>query len=105
MNNNIVIIFVIAFITFLTRALPFIVFSNKKSLIIEYLGKVLPYSIMAMLVVYCLKDVDFLSGYYGISEIIAVFSVVFLHINQRNTLLSIVIGTIIYMICIQYIFI
>lgn len=105
MNHDIILIIVIAIVTFLTRVLPFIAFSNKENPIIEYLGKVLPYSIMAMLVVYCLKDIDFFSTFHGASEIIAVITVVLLHIYKRNTLLSIVAGTVVYMLCVQFIFI
>lgn len=105
MNHDLILILIIAFVTFLTRVIPFIALSNKKSPLIEYLGKVLPFCIMAMLVIYCLKDIDFLSGYHGISEIIAVMTVIILHIYKRNTLLSIIAGTIVYMICVQMIFV
>ena len=96
---------VIAFVTLLTRALPFLVFKNQENRIVEYLGHVLPFAIMAMLVVYCLKGVNLLSGDHGISEIIAVSSVILIHIYKRNTLLSILCGTIIYMLCVQMIFV
>lgn len=96
---------VIAIVTFITRVLPFVVLKDKSYPIIEYLGDVLPYAIMAMLVVYCLKSVDLLSGNHGLSEIIGVSSVVILHLIKRNTLLSIIGGTIIYMLCVQIIFI
>lgn len=102
---EILLICVIAIITFITRVLPFLVFKNKSYPIIEYLGDVLPYAIMAMLVVYCLRSVDLLSGNHGICEIIGVGSVVLLHLLKRNTLLSIIGGTLIYMLCVQIIFI
>lgn len=103
--NDMMIILVIAIVTLMTRALPFLFFSNNRNVIVEYLGKVLPYSIMAMLVVYCLKDVQFLSGNYGISEMLAVLTVIFLHVYKRNTLLSIIGGTFVYMIFVQFIFV
>ncbi len=96
---------IIALVTVITRVLPFIIFKNKKSEMIEYLGDVLPYAIMAMLVVYCLKGVDLLSGNHGICEIIGVLSVIGLHLWKRNTLFSIFGGTIIYMLCVQVIWI
>lgn len=102
---EILLICVIAIITFITRVLPFLVFKNKAYPIIEYLGDVLPYAIMAMLVVYCLRSVDLLSGNHGICEIIGVGSVVLLHLLKRNTLLSIIGGTLIYMLSVQIIFI
>lgn len=103
--HDVLLIVVIAVVTFMTRVLPFIAFENKSYPIIEYLGDVLPYSIMAMLVVYCLKNVNLLSGNHGICEIIGVASVIILHVWKRNTLLSIIGGTIIYMLCVQMIFV
>ncbi len=103
--HEILLILVIALVTLFTRALPFIVFKNKSNKIIEYLGEVLPFAIMPMLVVYCLKSVDLLNGNHGICEIIGVGSVIILHLLKRNTLLSIIGGTVIYMLCLQVIFI
>lgn len=103
--HELLLIAVITFVTVLTRALPFLVFKDKNSPIIEYLGDVLPYAIMAMLVVYCLKGVDFLTGYHGICEIMGVGSVILLHLFKKNTLLSIFGGTIIYMLCVQVMFV
>mgnify|MGYP000529637101 FL=1 len=60
--HDLLLIAVIAFVTLLTRLLPFLLFKNHTHPIIEYLGNVLPFAIMAMLVVYCLKGVDLLSG-------------------------------------------
>lgn len=103
--HDILLITVIALVTFFTRVLPFIAFQNKSYPIVEYLGDVLPYSIMAMLVIYCLKNVQLFSGNHGICEIIGVISVVVLHLWKKNTLISIIGGTIIYMMCVQFIFI
>ena len=103
--HEILIIFVIAAVTLLTRALPFIAFKNSQNKVVEYLGEILPYTIMPMLVVYCLKSINFLTGNHGICEIIGVSSVILLHLLKRNTLLSIFGGTIIYMLCVQMIFI
>lgn len=88
------------------RFLPFVIFGNNRETpaFITYLGKVLPYAIMAMLVVYCLKSVSFLSAPYGIPEAIAVAAVVLLHLWKRNTLVSIVGGTVCYMVLIQMVF-
>ena len=107
MNNDMMIIIVVALGTMLTRALPFIIFNDpsKKPALIDYLGKVLPYSIMAMLVVYCLKDINFFNSNHGLPEIIAVSITIIIHLFKNNTLLSIIMGTISYMICVQLIFI
>ena len=103
--HDLLLIGVVALVTVVIRTLPFLVFKNKINATIEYLGDVLPYAIMAMLVVYCLKNVNLLTGNHGICEIIGILSVVFLHLYKRNTLLSIFGGTIIYMLCVQVIFI
>ena len=50
-------------VTFATRATPFLLFGNRSTpSVVLYLGRMLPPAIMAMLVVYCLKDVNFFSG-------------------------------------------
>lgn len=103
--HDFLLIGVIAFVTLLTRAIPFMLFENKTNRYIEYLGEVLPYTIMAMLVVYCLKNIDIFGVYHGISEVIGVLSVIGLHVWKRNTLLSIFGGTVIYMLCVQVLFV
>lgn len=106
MNKELLLIIIIAIVTLCTRALPFIFFPKDKPIpkVIEYLGKVLPFSVMAMLVVYCIKGVDIVTGTHGIPEIIGVSIAIVLHIWKENTLLSIFVSTIVYMICIQYVF-
>lgn len=95
---------VAALVTALLRFLPFILIRGKETPpYISYLGKVLPYAIMAMLVVYCLKDVDVLDSPYGLPEAAAALVVVLLHVWKRNTLLSIVGGTALYMFIIHMI--
>ncbi len=99
-------ILVCSLVTILLRFSPFLLFKNRKlpSFVI-YLGKVLPFSVMAMLVVYCLKEINLLNFPFGLPEIIASCAVVLVHLWKRNTLLSIILGTIIYMLLIQFIFI
>lgn len=100
-------IFILAAVTLLIRALPFILFKGDKPVpeFITYLGKVLPYALIAMLVVYCLKDVSFSQGgTYGIPELIAILVVVVLHKLKHNMLLSIGVGTILYMALVQFFF-
>ena len=72
---------------------------------VQYLGKVLTPAIIGMLVVYCLKNTKVLSAPFGMPELIAVDTVVLLHIWKRNNLLSIGAGTILYMFLIQAVFI
>lgn len=92
--------------TLLTRFLPFLVFSEKKKTpkFIEYLGKALPAAIFALLVVYCLKNVDVTAGSHGIPEFISVAVVAALHLWKRKILLSMAGGTLCYMLLVQLIF-
>ena len=71
---------------------------------ITYLSGVLPYAIMGMLVVYCLKNMNLFAGTHGIPEILASAAVVGLHVRKRNTLLSIAVGTVFYMFLVQVVF-
>ena len=93
-------------VTAALRFLPFLIFGGdrKTPAYIEYLGKVLPYAIMAMLVVFCLKNVSLVSAPYGLPELISCAMVVLLHVWKRNTLLSIIGGTACYMILVQLVF-
>lgn len=92
--------------TMATRFLPFFIFSSDKPTpkYIQYLGKALPSAIFGMLVVYCLKNVSFVSGNYGLPEIISILLVVGLHLWKRQMLLSIAGGTVCYMILVQLVF-
>ena len=95
-----------AAVTILIRFLPFMIFTKgrKTPEFIEYLGKVLPYSIMGMLVLFCLKNISFVNAPHGLPEIIACGVVAGLHIWKRNTLLSIIGGTACYMLLIRFVF-
>lgn len=97
---------VVALITALLRFLPFLIFGENRTTppLITYLGQVLPYAIMGMLVVYCLKDVTFTASPFGIPEAIGCAVVALLHLWKRNTLLSIGAGTVCYMLLVQFVF-
>ena len=104
--HSMVLVAVVAAVTMLLRFLPFAVFGKNKKTpdYITYISSVLPYAIMGMLVVYCLKDVSITAVPYGLTELIAGAVVVGLHLWKRNTLLSIVTGTVVYMLLIQCVF-
>lgn len=97
---------VIALVTAAIRFLPFVVFNGNRKTprIIEKLGKMLPYAIMGMLVVYCLKGVSFTSPSGFLPSFISCLVVGVLYVWKRNTLVSIVSGTICYMILFQVVF-
>lgn len=104
--HSVIIIAVVAIVTMLLRFLPFVVFGrNKKTpAYITYISSVLPYAIMGMLVVYCMKDVSITEAPHGLPELISGAVVVGLHHWKGNTLLSIVAGTVVYMLLIQCVF-
>lgn len=92
--------------TVITRFLPFIVFpeSERPPRVVEYLGKVLPYAMGGLLVVYSLKNVTPFSGTHGIPEAVAIAVIVALHVWKRSMLLSIAGGTAVYMLLVQVVF-
>lgn len=97
---------IMSVVTMLLRFLPFLVFSGKKTpKVISYLGKVLPYAMMGMLVVYCLKDMSFSSVSGFVPEIIAGAVVVISFVIKRNSLISIISGTVCYMLLVQFVFV
>ena len=88
-------------VTILLRFLPFVVFRKHTPEYISYLGRVLPPAIIAMLVVYCLKDISLAASPFGIPELIAVAVVVGTQVWKRNSLISILTGTVVYMVLVQ----
>ena len=97
---------VMALITALLRFLPFIIFKGKASppKLVEKLGRLLPSAVIAMLVVYCLKDMNFSATVDYLPAIIAGLLVGVLHVWKSNTLLSVISGTVCYMLLVQYVF-
>ena len=106
-GDSIALIAVVAVCTFFTRAVPFLIFGRGQTIppAVAYLGKILPPAIMAALVVYCLKSVNFMNFPSGIPEIAAMIVVSLLHLWKHNALLSIGVGTAFYMFLIQVIFV
>lgn len=101
--HSILIIAVMALVNLSLRALPFLLFrkENKTPKIILYLGKALPPAMMSFLIVYCVRSVDFSSGNHGLPELISIAAAMLIHSWKRNTLLSISISTVLYMVLIQ----
>lgn len=105
-TQQIITIAMVVLATMLTRFLPFIVFPSGKSTpkYIQYLGKVLPAAVFGLLVIYCLKDVDVMTGSRGLPELISIAVVTGLHLWKRNMLISIAGGTLCYMLLVQLVF-
>lgn len=98
-----VIILVMGAATLATRIVPVLIFGRNGKVpdLILYLGKVVPYTAMGLLIVYCLKDVHVFSGSHGFPEVLALAAVSVSYLWKRNTILSVVIGTVLYMILMQ----
>ena len=90
-------------VTFAIRLFPFLVLRNQTNLSnrTQFIASVLPQAIITILVVYCLKEISFVEAPYGIPELIAVTIVVLLQWWKENTLLSIFVPTVIYMVLLQ----
>ena len=103
--HSVLIILVCAAVTYLLRGIAFLVFGGKRGTpaFVAWLGKVLPHAVMGMLLVYCLKDVSLAAFPFGLPELFACAIVVLLHVWKRNSLLSIGIGTVSYMIIVALI--
>jgi len=93
---------VIALMTWVLRAVPFLLLGRRKlSGMVMYLGKMLPPAIMAILVVYCLKNLDLLAPGHGLDQLIPVALVIGVQLWRKNTLLSILIGAVSHMALIR----
>lgn len=105
-GTSLLIILVVGVTTFATRVIPFLIFPKGKEIpkTVQYLGKVLTPAVIGMLVVYCLKNTQVMAAPYGIPELISVTTVAVLHVWKRNNLLSIGVGTVLYMVLIQVVF-
>lgn len=105
-GTSLLIILIVAIVTFATRVIPFLLFPKGKEIPpkVLYLGKVLPPAVIGMLIVYCFKSVNFLGYPYAAPELIAAAVVVILHVWKRNNLLSIGVGTVLYMFLVQNVF-
>lgn len=93
-------ILISAVCTALLRALPFIAFKGNRKMPewLENLGQILPSTIMAVLIIYCVKDIGDDLGRIGISKILAVIFVAITYKWKHSTLMSIGAGTIFYML-------
>lgn len=90
-------------VNFITRVFPFLFFAKKdlpKSLV--FIEKFFPAVIMTILIVYSIKDVNISIYPYGIKELCSIIFVIILHLVLKNYLVSIFLGTISYMMLVQY---
>jgi len=104
-NQQFFTIIIMALGVVVTRALPFFVFPKKEKTpqFIVFLGRYLASAVFGMLVVYCLKDIQFQKGDHGIPQILGIICCVLLHLWRKNMLLTIAGGTAFYMLLIHII--
>lgn len=106
LTQQMITIGMVVFGTMITRFLPFALFPGHKNTptFLQYLGNVLPGAVMALLVVYCFKDVAFAAAPFGLPELLCAAVVAGLHLWKKNMLLSIAGGTLLYMALVQFVF-
>ncbi len=107
MTHSALIVAVCAAVTALIRFLPFLIFPEGKTppAVITRMTQLLPPAVIGMLVVYCLSGIKPLEYPHGLPELLACAAVAALHVWKRNTLLSILAGTVLYMVLVQMIFV
>ena len=105
-RHAIIVIAVMGLAVLATRIVPVLIFGRGEKVpeFILYLGRVVPYTAMGLLIVYCLRDMPVLEAPHGLPEIISLAVVTGTYLWKRNTILSVVIGTVLYMFLVQSIF-
>ncbi|MBQ7680953.1 MAG: AzlD domain-containing protein [Oscillibacter sp.] len=105
-RHAVLIIVVMGLVTLATRIVPVLIFGRGEKIpdYIVYLGKVVPYTAMGLLIVYCLKDVSLLQAPHALPELIALGIVSGTYVWKRNTIFSVTVGTVAYMLLVQLVF-
>lgn len=108
LTEQLLTIAVVVLATMITRFTPFLLFrsgaGHETPPFVKYLGRVLPAAVFGMLVVYCFKSTPILSAPHGLPELIAALTVILLHLWKKQMLLSISVGTVVYMVLVQVVF-
>lgn len=102
--HGLLMITVVALITMLIRFAPFLLFpaGRKTPSFVLYLGRVLPYAVIAMLVVYCFRGLGAAPSNTLLAELVSTALVVGSYVWKRNSILSIVGGTLCYILLINF---
>ena len=105
-GHAMIVITVMGLAVLATRIMPVLIFGRGEKVpeFILYLGRVVPYTAMGLLIVYCLRDVTVFDAPHGLPELIALAAVAVSYIWKRNTIFSVVIGTALYMFLVQSVF-
>jgi branched-subunit amino acid transport protein AzlD len=102
LKTAVIAVFASALVVLLTRALPFLLFAKRKPpAILRFIEKYIPPMVMAILLVYCFKSVDFTGFPFGIPSLAALALTVVLHVWKGNAMISILSGTVLYMVLIK----
>lgn len=106
MGHDIALVVLMTVITFGSRLLPFLLFGRGKQPPgwVVYLGKYLPPAMIALLVVYCVRDITFTALGGWLPYLVAGAAVVALQWKTKNDLVSIFTGTALYMVLVQGVF-
>ncbi len=106
-RHALIIILIMGLVTLATRIVPVLIFGRGEKVpdYIMYLGRTVPYTAMGLLIVYCLRDISFTSAPHAIPEIIAMAVVIGSYLWKRNSIFSVVVGTVIYMFLVQAVFV
>lgn len=106
-TQAIITVLIVGFITMVIRLSPFLFFRKREELpeVIKDLGDLLPYSMMALLVVYCLKGIHFQepSGFVPLLSGVVITAVSYKW--KKKLILSMVLGTVVYMFFVQQVFV
>ena len=105
-RHAMIVIIVMGLAVLATRIMPVLIFGRGEKVpeFILYLGRVVPYTAMGLLIVYCLRDMPVLEAPHGLPELISLTAVTLTYLWKRNTILSVVIGTALYMFLVQSVF-
>ena len=96
-------IIISAIVTLFTRALPFIFFRSKRNVApaVSFIAKTLPVAVITILIIYSVSDISFSSINGWVKEVLGILFVIIIHLLKRNTLLSVLGGTLFYMFLIH----
>ena len=90
-------------VNYFTRVFPFLFFrKNDLPSYILFIEKYFPSVIMTILIFYTLKEINFSLVPYGMKELGSIVFTALLHLIFKNYLVSIFIGTLFYMVLVQY---
>ncbi len=105
-RHAMIVIAVMGLAVLATRIVPVLIFGRGEKVpeFILYLGRVVPYTAMGLLIVYCLRDMPVFDSPHGLPELLSLAVVTGTYLWKRNTILSVVIGTALYMFLVQSVF-